>query len=182
MTCGGRYAGPALLLGLLSLAPVLAEQQAPQGKVLDLVFRVEDTGGKVEDLRVRESGTEVVIDLAADVLFEFDKADVRLAAAETLKEAAAVIREKSGEKGSVRVEGHTDGKGSASYNQTLSERRAESVRKWLIETALLGQARISTSGFGAKKPVAPNQKPDGTDDPEGRQKNRRVEIIVQKRR
>jgi outer membrane protein OmpA-like peptidoglycan-associated protein len=79
----------------------------------------------------------------------------------------------------VRIEGYTDGKGSDSYNQKLSLRRAESVKKWL-ETHGLAGIRFSAAGFGAKNPVAPNTKPDGSDDPEGRQKNRRVEIVIRK--
>ena len=161
-------------------APAWAQSDGSTGKVLDLVFRVEDIGGKVDDLQVRESDTEVVVDLPADVLFAFDRANIRPAAAATLKRVADVIREKGGDKGKIRIEGHTDGKGSESYNQRLSESRAESVRKWLVQKEKVSNARIATSGFGAKKPVASNSKPDGSDDPEGRQRNRRVEIIVQK--
>jgi len=80
----------------------------------------------------------------------------------------------------VRIEGHTDAKGSEAYNKQLSIRRAESVKSWLIEKEGLGDRSFSTEGFGAKKPVAPNVKPDGSDDPEGRQKNRRVEIVLSK--
>jgi outer membrane protein OmpA-like peptidoglycan-associated protein len=89
-----------------------------------------------------------------------------------------VIREKA--KGAVRIEGHTDGRGSPSYNQKLSERRARAVKDWLITREGLRKVSFHTQGFGATKPVAPNQKPDGSDDPEGCQKNRRVEIIVKK--
>ncbi|MBK5260277.1 MAG: OmpA family protein [Thermoanaerobaculia bacterium] len=70
--------------------------------------------------------------------------------------------------GVVRIEGHTDAKGSASYNKKLSLRRADSVKKWL-ETHGLAGMRFSSEGFGAD-----------TDDPEGRQKNRRVEIVITK--
>lgn len=82
-------------------------------------------------------------------------------------------------KASATIDGHTDGKGDEAYNQKLSERRAESVRAWLAaHGASLGMA---TRGWGKKKPIAPNAKPDGKDDPEGRQKNRRVEIAVKTR-
>jgi outer membrane protein OmpA-like peptidoglycan-associated protein len=148
-------------------------------QVLDLVFKVEDIGGKVMDLQVKETDTEIRIELAADVLFDFDKADIRKDAQNTLKQAAAFIKEKA--KGSVRIEGHTDGKGSDSYNQKLSQTRAISVRDWFVKREGLGKVRFSTSGFGAQKPIAPNAKPDGSDDPDGRQKNRRVEIVIGKR-
>ena len=174
-----------MLLCTVVVASGAAEpQQKPEqvkpidGKVLDLTFRVEDMGGKVQSLEVKESATEVRIDLAADVLFDFDKADILPKAEATLKQAADMIREKA--KGTVRVEGHTDAKGSDSYNQKLSERRAAAVRSWFVQKEGLSNVSFMTEGFGARKPVAPNKKPDGSDDPEGRQKNRRVEIIMKK--
>ena len=143
--------------------------------MLDLIFKVEDLGGKVESLQVRETATETRIELPADILFDFDKADIRPAAAPALKQAAEIIRK--GARGTVTVEGHTDSKGSAGYNQKLSERRSASVQKWLVEREGLRGTRFQSKGFGAARPVAPNTKPDGADDPEGRQKNRRVEIV-----
>ncbi len=118
------------------------------------------------------------IELAADVLFDFDKADIRPDAAATLTEAAELIRQKS--RGPVRVEGHTDGKGGDAYNQKLSERRAAAVAQWLKNRGGLKSTEFRTVGFGAHQPVAPNQKPDGSDDPEGRQKNRRVSLVIGK--
>jgi outer membrane protein OmpA-like peptidoglycan-associated protein len=147
-------------------------------KVLNLVFRVDDLGGKVQDLQVKETGQEIRIELAADVLFDFDKADLRPAAQKTLHQAAGIIQDKA--KGAVRIEGHTDSKGNDAYNQRLSERRAASVKTWFVDKEGLGKVQFSTQGFGAKKPVASNTKPDGSDDPDGRQKNRRVEIILKK--
>jgi outer membrane protein OmpA-like peptidoglycan-associated protein len=54
------------------------------------------------------------------------------------------------------------------------------VKDWLVKSGGIGANRLSAKGFGKTKPVAPNAKPDGSDDPEGRQKNRRVEIRVRK--
>jgi outer membrane protein OmpA-like peptidoglycan-associated protein len=76
----------------------------------------------------------------------------------------------------VLIEGHTDGKGNDQYNQKLSERRADAVRRWLAEHGIA--AAMTTHGWGKTRPVAPNTKPNGADDPDGRQKNRRVEITV----
>jgi flagellar motor protein MotB len=75
------------------------------------------------------------------------------------------------------VEGHTDAKGSDAYNQTLSEKRARAVRDWL---AARGALPITSpiQGWGERRPIAPNLKPDGSDDPAGRQKNRRVEVTL----
>jgi outer membrane protein OmpA-like peptidoglycan-associated protein len=168
----------------LAAAPLIAQEfpgdPGPpyQFKVLDLVFRVDDIAGAIQAMEVKETDTEVRVDLAADVLFEFDKADLLPNAEETLQRAADFVKERN-KGGVIRIEGHTDAKGSDSYNQKLSLRRADSVKKWLIAHGL-GGLRFSTEGFGAKQPVAPNQKPDGSDDPAGRQKNRRVEIVIHK--
>jgi outer membrane protein OmpA-like peptidoglycan-associated protein len=147
-------------------------------KVLDLKFNVEDMGGKIQNLRIKETPTEIHIELAADVLFDFDKANIKPQAAAALKQVASMIRNKA--VGVVRIEGHTDSKGSDAYNLRLSRRRANSVKTWLIHKENLKNVAFETRGFGAKKPIAPNTKSDGSDNPEGRQKNRRVEIILKK--
>jgi outer membrane protein OmpA-like peptidoglycan-associated protein len=54
------------------------------------------------------------------------------------------------------------------------------VKSWFIEKEGLGKMSFATKGYGASRPVAPNKKPDGSDDPDGRQKNRRVEIVISK--
>lgn len=164
---------------VLSTALAQAQQSgvSEKAKVLDLIFHVEDMGGKTEALQVRQSGNEVRIELAADVLFDFDKATILPKAESTLQQAAQIIRDKA--KGPVRIEGYTDGKGSDAYNQRLSERRAAAVKNWFANRGGLRNVTFSTKGFGAQNPVAPNKKPDGSDDPQGRAKNRRVEIILQ---
>jgi outer membrane protein OmpA-like peptidoglycan-associated protein len=175
-----RYLFPITIL-LLPLAVLLAVPRIGlsldlQTEIRDLIFTIEDIGGKIRDIQVKETKSEIRIELAADVLFDFDKAVIRPQAQEALKQAAEVIRQKA--KGAVHIEGHTDSKGSDSYNQKLSERRANAVKTWLADHEGLKNVRFSTLGFGAKKPIAPNFKPDGSDDPEGRQKNRRVEIVI----
>jgi outer membrane protein OmpA-like peptidoglycan-associated protein len=156
------------------------EKDLPPGstlKVLDLVFKVEDFGAKTSDLRVKETATEFRIELAADVLFDFDKATLRPESEASLAKVAAFIKERGG---GVRIEGHTDSKGDDAYNRNLSERRADAVRQWFAKRGL-GNRQFSVQGFGETRPVAPNSRPDGTDDPDGRQKNRRVEIVIAKR-
>lgn len=119
------------------------------------------------------------IDLAADVLFDFDKYTLKPAAADTLRKVGQVAA--SYPNAPLLIEGHTDSKGTHAYNMTLSERRAQSVKSWLVKNASVAAPRITTRGWGETKPVAPNRKPDGSDDPEGRQRNRRVEITISKR-
>lgn len=147
----------------------------------DLEFVVQDMGGAVENLALKETDTEIRIELASDVLFALDSASLQPKAQEALRQVAKFIREKA--KGKVRIEGHTDTKGSDSYNRELSERRAKAVLNWLQTKegfkGLKG-VQFTSKGYGESRPEAPNAKTDGTDDPEGRQKNRRVEIVVRR--
>jgi outer membrane protein OmpA-like peptidoglycan-associated protein len=115
---------------------------------------------------------EVKIYLPADVLFDFDKADLRPEATPVLERVANVVR--SDPKAAPVIEGHTDSKGSDQYNQALSERRAQSVRQWLVSHGVT--AGMAVRGRGRSKPVAPNTMPNGADNLEGRRMNRRVEI------
>jgi outer membrane protein OmpA-like peptidoglycan-associated protein len=176
------------LLGMfLVIATATADAQGDlKVRVLDLVFPTRDLrfsvvniGGKTQALQVKETATEIRIELAADVLFDFDKATIKPEAAAALHNTAEIIKTK-GTGRSVRIDGHTDSKGSDAYNQKLSERRANAVEQWLVQKEGLGSLKMATQGFGAKKPVAPNTNPDGSDNPEGRQKNRRVEIVLSK--
>jgi outer membrane protein OmpA-like peptidoglycan-associated protein len=138
----------------------------------DVQGKVQDLAAAKRDLGAQETEIEVRVELPADVLFDFDKADIRADAAHALAELAAVIR---AYKGAVRLEGHTDAKGAPKYNQNLSERRAASVMQWLIEREQVPAARMTTQGFGKTKPVASN------DTDAGRQKNRRVEVVIRKK-
>src|SRR5207247_6630581 len=116
--------------------------------------------------------------LAADVLFDFDKADLKPAAEASLTELGTVIAPYPN--ATIDVEGHTDGKGADAYNQALSERRAAAVGQWLVARGNLTASRVHTRGWGKTRPIAPNTKRDGSDDPDGRARNRRVEIVVTK--
>jgi outer membrane protein OmpA-like peptidoglycan-associated protein len=134
--------------------------------------------GALKELNAEVTATEIKIDLAADVLFDFDKASIKKEAEPSLQNLATVLKANRG--ATVTIEGHTDAKGADAYNQTLSEQRAASVKQWLVANAKVNGANISTRGWGKSKPVAHNTKPDGSDDPEGRAKNRRVGIVVHK--
>ena len=68
--------------------------------------------------------------------------------------------------------------GAYAYNMTLSDNRAGAVKKWLVDDGSIKASRITTRGLGETKPVSPNKTPDGSDNPEGRQKNRRVELTL----
>jgi outer membrane protein OmpA-like peptidoglycan-associated protein len=142
------------------------------GLEMGVVANVQGLQQAMRDLGAQETALEIKIDLPADVLFDFDKADIRPDAAKALAQLATIIRAQS--KGHARLEGHTDSKGDDAYNQKLSERRADSVRKWLVEKEGIDNARLTTKGWGETKPVAPN------DTDANRQKNRRLQAIVEK--
>ncbi|MCA1853702.1 MAG: OmpA family protein [Beggiatoa sp.] len=112
------------------------------------------------------------------MLFDFDQVELRPDALDALRKVATVI---ASTPGPVVIEGHTDSKGEDAYNQTLSERRASPVKTWLAREGGINAARISTHGLGETQPKVPNATPDGSDDPAGRQQNRRVEITIKKR-
>lgn len=125
-----------------------------------------------------ETATTVEVTLPADILFDFDKADVRPQAQSALQELAHMLREKA--RGPVAIRGYTDALGKDAYNQKLSERRAAAIKTWLTSRESLTAMNFTTAGFGARDPVAANKNPDGTDNPDGRQLNRRVTIIIRK--
>lgn len=105
--------------------------------------------------------------LSSEVNFAFDSAELKPQAEITLNEVAHRLHENTEIR--VRIEGHTDSVGSAEYNQGLSQRRAESVRTYLISQGVAGD-RMTAVGYGEERPVATNETP------EGRALNRRVEI------
>jgi outer membrane protein OmpA-like peptidoglycan-associated protein len=125
-------------------------------------------------IEVITSKCEERLRVGSDFLFDFDRADIRPEAGEALSEVKQRIE---AVRRRVIIEGHTDGKGSDGYNQTLSERRAAAVRVALIERGA-SESLLFTHGFGKSRPIAPNDQPDGSDDPVGRQKNRRVEVVI----
>lgn len=136
--------------------------------------RLQVTRALLAELKARPTPEQAIsIDLPADVLFDFDKAELRPDAAPSIAKAAELI--KSYASAPLTVRGHTDGKGTDAYNDALSQRRAEAVAR-ALQQQTGRQAR--TEGRGKREPVAPNTTPDGRDDPQGRQLNRRVQILI----
>ncbi len=155
---------------------IVGMDQPTGGGGLAVRGRVEQLERAIEDLGARVRDADILVELSGDVLFDFDRAHIRADAEESLRKVALVIREKR--KGDVLISGHTDSKGSEEYNQQLSKRRASAVRSWLATHGGIPDGVMSTAGYGETRPVAPNTRPDGTDNPEGRAKNRRVEIVI----
>lgn len=148
-------------------------------KILDIVGVSLGLDSVLKDLGAKVTAQEIKIELSADVLFDFDKSDLKAQATDSLTKVALVIQ--AHPKAPLLIEGHTDGKGTHAYNVSLSEKRAAAVKTWLIQHASVDSARISTAGWGETKPVTPNTLPNGADNPDGRQKNRRVEITLRTR-
>jgi outer membrane protein OmpA-like peptidoglycan-associated protein len=147
-------------------------------QTLDLQFRIEDVKGAVQALAMKETPTEVKIELSGDILFEFDNADLRPEAQPALQRVLEIIKQYP--RASISIDGYTDAKGADAYNLRLSDRRAAAVKSWLVQHGGVNGKQIKTKGWGKANPVASNTHPDGSDNPEGRQKNRRVEITVKK--
>lgn len=110
-----------------------------------------------------------------NIYFEFAKADIRPNSFDFLDSLAAFMNKYPTMV--IEISGHTDDVGSDEKNQLLSEQRAASVVAYL-EGKGVAADRMQSVGFGETKPVAPNKKPNGKDNPEGREKNRRIEFRV----
>ena len=176
---GLAVAVAAVLLGNL---PAAAQPEvAPEALdidlgIIDILVGVESLDSSIADV---ESSTLVETTLAADVLFAFNQADLTPAASATLAQVANDIKARA--KGEVRIDGHTDAVGDDAYNLDLSRRRAASVQA-ALQPLLAGAAvTLRVNGHGEANPVAPNTNPDGSDNPEGRAKNRRVTVGYDKR-
>jgi outer membrane protein OmpA-like peptidoglycan-associated protein len=135
------------------------EKQQLRAKLLDQFNRV---------LPTTDSDRGLVVNMG-DVLFDTGKSDLRSNAREALARLSGIVLNYPSLK--LAIEGYTDSTGTAEFNQTLSEKRAGSVYDYLVAQGL-GADSLTSKGFGMNSPVADNKTADG------RQKNRRVEIVV----
>lgn len=155
--------------------PVKADIRTIQGLATATSGVALNLNQAIIDLKAEVRDNEVLIQLSSDVLFDFDKADIKTEAEPELKKVALIIKEKA--KDIVAINGHTDAKGLDDYNLALSVRRAKAIQLWLVEKGGAA-ADYKVKGYGETQPVASNTKPDGTDNPDGRALNRRVEIVI----
>jgi outer membrane protein OmpA-like peptidoglycan-associated protein len=121
-------------------------------------------------LETRREARGLIVNLS-DVLFDFNQATLKPGAREKLSKLAGILLAYPGSY-RMQIEGHTDSVGSQDYNQKLSEDRARAVHDYLISSALPAERLNAVRGFGKIRPVATN------DTAEGRQTNRRVEIVI----
>ncbi len=135
--------------------------------------RMDKQADELEDelpgAEVERVGEGIQVTFDSGILFDFDSAQLRSEARANLADLAASLQEYAGT--SVLVVGHTDSRGTDSYNQALSERRAGAARAYLLSQGL-SPDRVEALGMGEMEPVADNE----TD--AGRQENRRVEVAI----
>jgi outer membrane protein OmpA-like peptidoglycan-associated protein len=143
-------------------------QQAHQ-EAQEATTRATHLAQQLAELQARQTDRGLVLTLS-DVLFEFNRADLKPGAMRDLYPLVTFLRENPTR--TVAIEGHTDSIGSQSYNIELSEHRADAVRAFLLAQSI-DSGRIAAVGYGKTYPVASN------DSNAGRQQNRRVEVIVQ---
>jgi OmpA-OmpF porin, OOP family len=192
--CGARRAGAlaAALVGVVLCTaaftpgghprPTMRQESDARPIILDITAPILDISIPVESLDSSvinsQSSDQVQLILATDVLFAFDQATLSPRAKAAIDETAEVVRAQA--KGTVRIDGHTDSKGDDAYNLELSRRRAQAVQQALAP--LLGgvPVRLEVAGHGETQPFAANTNPDGSDNPRGRAKNRRVTITFAK--
>jgi outer membrane protein OmpA-like peptidoglycan-associated protein len=153
----------------LALAKTEAEMAAERARQEreEARARMQQALGLVAE--TRETARGIIVNLP-DILFDFNRATLRPQAREVLSKIAGIMLVARGYQ--LKVEGHTDNIGSDDYNQKLSEKRAQAVRDYLASSGLSADI-ITAQGFGESQPIASNTKPAG------RQKNRRVEIVIE---
>ncbi len=173
---GVALSGSAAIHGVLK---VTYGSGRPMGDLnVPRYYEIDDPVSRGEVLnRYEHKPGETPILLPSDVLFDFDKSVLRAEANAVLRNAVPIINRRS--RPIVSIEGHTDSKGAKDYNLRLSLARANEVKAWMIREKVPNAENFRIKGWGEQKPMAPNTTPDGRDDPEGRQKNRRVEIVFE---
>ena len=154
-------------------AEAAADLAAAQQARMDAEKRADDAQAKLAEVaKLKEEARGLVITLSGSVVFASNQALILPAAQARLNQVSEALLSTNSLRNLV-VEGHTDSIGSEAYNMQLSQRRADSVRSYLISRGYPAD-KIEASGIGEIRPIASNS------NPEGRSNNRRVEIIVQR--
>ena len=162
----GRASGNTAL-GAIIGAAVGGATGAVIGNQMDK--QAEEIKKTVPDAKVERVGEGIIVEFNSKVLFGFDKSLISYDAKESLDKLYTVLQ--SYPDTDIELQGHTDSKGSESYNQTLSEKRASTVSGYLNSKGITA-SRLTIKGFGETAPKYEN----GTAD--GRSENRRVEFLI----
>lgn len=173
-TAGGAAAGAVIgkaagntALGAIIGAAVGGVTGTVIGKKMDK--QAEQIKNEVPGATVERVGEGIVVKFADNVLFGFDRSDLSATAQGNLDKLATVL--KNNPDTDIEIQGHTDARGTDAYNQTLSEKRANSCAAYLKNKGV-ASSRITAKGYGKTAPVATN------DTEEGRAQNRRVNFVI----
>ncbi|HCS47268.1 MAG TPA: hypothetical protein DIW61_03045 [Candidatus Aminicenantes bacterium] len=161
------HAAGSTLLGAILGAAVGGAAGAFIGNYMDK--QAAEMQRDLEGAEVQRIGEGIKITFDSGILFDVDKSDLRPVSQTNLAELAKILNKYPDT--NILIEGHTDNTGSDDYNMSLSKDRAQTVAFYMA-TLEVKSARFSTAGYGETQPIVMN------DTPEGRQKNRRVDIAV----
>jgi outer membrane protein OmpA-like peptidoglycan-associated protein len=135
---------------------------------------------KSDTLVIHDVGIEYLSNkepfIIKNIYYDFDKYKLRPESQKIIDSTLLVILREAPDI-IIELSSHTDSKGDDAYNIELSQKRAESVVNYLIKKGI-DKNRLVAKGYGETRPIAPNENPDGSDNPEGRQKNRRTEFRI----
>ena len=151
-----------------------ADALVEQGRAIGLNPRIIDIAERKRLCSARCIPYEELEKLQ-NIFFDFDKSDLRAESRRRLDLLSLILAENPGY--NVEFRAHTDAKGSLDYNESLADRRAASAQSYLIAQGV-SSIRVRTTRFGERAPIAKNELAGGVDTPEGRQLNRRVEVVV----
>lgn len=154
-------------LGAIIGAAVGGATGAVIGRKMDK--QAEEMKKKVPDAKVERVGEGIVVEFNNNILFAFDSYELSASAKSNLNQLSTILKEYPDT--DIEIQGHTDSKGTDSYNLNLSNQRANSVRNYLASQQI-SRSRMNTVGFGESAPEYDNS----TD--EGRSQNRRVEFLI----
>jgi outer membrane protein OmpA-like peptidoglycan-associated protein len=161
------HAAGSTLLGAILGAAVGGAAGAFIGNYMDK--QAAEMQRDLEGAEVQRIGEGIKITFDSGILFDIDKSDLRPVSKTNLAELAKILNKYPDT--NILIEGHTDDTGSDDHNMNLSKDRAQAVSLYMA-TLDVKSARFSTAGYGETQPIVMN------DTPEGRQKNRRVDIAV----
>ena len=156
------------------VAAAAAEADSDGDGVLDKDDECPNEAGTVANNgcpEISEAIKKSLNDYAKTILFDTGKTSIKFESAEILSNIADILKEYP--RSNFYIDGHTDSVGSESSNQTLSEGRAQAVVDWLVENGI-DRSRLTARGFGESQPLMDNKTR------EGRYRNRRVEIVLNK--
>lgn len=179
----GHYTLMLAVLGLWSLAVLPLYGHAQRGQIMqdcregsectaaDLAKALFPPQQQMRGLGPKKDEASKPAAVALKVLFETNSDVILPQYYSNLNELGKVLAQPQYATYRIQIQGHTDNVGSDRYNQTLSQKRAESVKHYLLQHFPIKPANLSAAGYGKNDPIAPNETPDG------RSKNRRVQVV-----